>query len=394
MNNGRTRNSGLSRLYRRVIRLHSAAPFHFVPSGHAFPPWHYFFEVTRRCNLRCRMCQYKDWFDRHAAGDLIDEELTTREWIDLIDQTGRFSLITFTGGEPWVRSDFLELLEHASRKRRTHFITNGLLVTEERAARCVELAPKRISGKGLCFVGVSIDGTREVHDAIRGREGAFDESLEAIRLLSRYRREQGKGCPLIHVTAVIQNDNLDALPALPAILSEAGADALNLTMEIRFPGLEGLGETDPEAFCAFAEDLPTINPLRLEKALVRTRDACTEAGLELRLPNMPQREIIRYHNGGLNLDHFTCREVWTNLYVGAAGDVYPCFIYKVGNVREHSMRSLWNSPQMRAFRKRLKEAPFCICQGCCHLEYVGRRDIPRAPAAGVQDRAGNRDADA
>ena len=363
----------VSALYRGVMRLHSALPFRLVPTGHALPPWHYFFEVTRRCNLRCRMCQYQEWFDRTAAAAQMEGELSTKEWMDLVDETGRFSLITFTGGEPWVRPDFPEILEHASRKRRVHFISNGLLLNRERTELCVSLAPRGMLGKGLCFVGLSIDGTREIHDEIRGREGAFDQAIEAARLLAECREKQRKRFPIVHVTSVIQQANLDVLPKLPAILAKAGVRTLNLTMEIRFPGLEGLGEVDPDSFCGMAIDLPHINATHLEKTLALTREAAQEAGVELRLPDMPQREVIRYHNGGLNVEEFTCRQAWTNLYVGAKGDVFPCFIRRMGNVREEGMRALWNSPQMRAFRKRLKKAPFCICQGCCHLEYAGKR---------------------
>jgi radical SAM protein with 4Fe4S-binding SPASM domain len=360
-------------LYRHAMRLHSGIPFRLMPGGRAFPAWHYFFEVTRRCNLRCSMCQYRDWFERHSPAELIEGELTTDEWRGVVDQTGRFSLITFTGGEPWVRQDFLELLEYASARRRTHFITNGTLLTDDRVRRCVELSPKRLTGKGLCFVGVSIDGPRDVHDAIRGREGAFDETLEAARMINRHREEGRKRCPMIHVTAVIQEEALEGLPELPVICAQAGADVLNLTLEVAFPGLEGVGEVDPEEFCDAAPAPPRIHPFRLEKYLDLTQEAAERAGIELRLPDMPRRDILRYHDGGLDLDRFTCRGAWTNLYVGANGDVYPCFIYRLGSVREERLALLWNGARMREFRRRLRDTPFCICQGCCHLEYTGKK---------------------
>ncbi len=368
-----------ARLYRWFMRLHSAFPYYFVPTGHAFPAWHYFFEVTRRCNLRCRMCQYKDWFERHPAGDQADAELSGDEWRGLVDQTSPWSLITFTGGEPWVRKDFADILAYASQRRRTHVISNGTLLDEDRARFCVELAPRHLTGRGLCFLGVSIDGIGERHDAIRGREGAFEQTMNGLKALARFRRESGKPCPMLHVTAVIQEENLDILPELPALLAPIGVDALNLTMEVTFPSLEGLGEINPETLCPAESALPHIHPVRLEKALVRTREAAEEAGIELRLPDMPQREILRYHNGGSDVSLFTCHSAWTNLYVGAQGDVYPCFIHKVGNVRENSIASLWNNESMRAFRKRVRKSLFCICQGCCHIEYAGGKPKPHAP---------------
>lgn len=355
-------------LYRRAMRLHNALPFHLFRRGRAFPTWHYFFEVTRRCNLRCRMCQYREYFEQHPAAELAEDELTTEEWKRLVDQTGRFSLITFTGGEPWVRRDFAEILEYASRKRKTHVITNGVLLDADRVRACVELAPRKLSSPGLIFAGVSIDGTREIHDRIRGRDGAFDAALEAVRRMARLRAESRRLFPMIHVTAVIQDANLPTLPELPGVLAEAGADVLNLTMEVRFTDLEGLGEVDPETFCGADLALPRIDPTRLGKTLARTRENARKAGIELRLPDMPLREILAYHSGGLDLSRFTCRSAWTNLYVGARGNVYPCFLHAIGNVREASLRELWNNDRMRAFRRRVRKSLFCICQGCCHLE--------------------------
>ena len=369
--NGTTGN--LARVYRRVMAAHSALPYSLDPSGRALPAWHYFFEVTRRCNLRCRMCQYRDWFERHPAGEAAEEELTLDEWKGLVDQTSRLSLISFTGGEPWVRGDFDAILAYAAMKRRVHVITNGTLLDEERLKRCIEFAPRKMTGKGLMFLGASIDGTAAMHDAIRGREGAFETTLGALRRLAALRHDAGKRCPMIHVTAVIQNDNLDALPQLPAILAQAGVDVLNLTMEIRFLHLENIGAVDPDQFCGAPLELPCIDSGRLSKTLNAVHDAAARAGIEIRLPDMPEGELLRYHSGGLDLTQFRCRGPWTNCYVGANGDVYPCFIKRIGNVRETSLATLWNGPAFRDFRKRVRNGLFCVCQGCCHLEYAGPR---------------------
>src|SRR5690606_14528755 len=130
----------------------------------AFPAWHYFFEVTRRCNLRCKMCQYIEWLEGVPVVEQREGELTTEEWLNVIDQTGPFSLITCTGGEVWVRKDFSTILEHACRKRRVHFISNAVMLNEDKARFCVDLAPRRFGSRGLNFIGVSIDGTEETHD--------------------------------------------------------------------------------------------------------------------------------------------------------------------------------------------------------------------------------------
>lgn len=363
--------STITGLYRNVTRLYTAVPYNLFRSGTSFPAWHYFFEVTRRCNLRCKMCQYIDWLETTPTRVQADGELTTEEWLNVIDQTGRFSLITFTGGEVFVRKDFMRIFEHACAKRRTHFISNATMLTEERAKRCVELAPRRLGKKGFNFAGVSIDGTREVHDVIRAQRGAYDRSMNGVRALARYREAMGKTCPLIHINTVIQQENLAVLHELPALMAEAGANVLNLLTEMRSHDLPNLGHVDPGAFGRGDIANPVIPRDRLDDALKRTLDAAGKAGIEVRLPRMPYEDVLRHYDGGYDLEDFECRAVWTNLYVGAKGGVYPCFILKVGNVREHSLKELWNSPQMRDFRLRRKAGGFAVCRGCCELEHKG-----------------------
>ena len=70
------------------------------------------------------------------AGCKAEEELSTEEAKTLLDQIARagFKIMIFSGGEPLMRSDILELLRHATaRGLRSVFGTNGTLITEEKA---------------------------------------------------------------------------------------------------------------------------------------------------------------------------------------------------------------------------------------------------------------------
>lgn len=371
----------ITRLYRGLTRLYTAAPYRLSRSGASFPAQHYFIEVTRRCNLRCKMCQYIEWYKTTPGRVQAEGELTTDEWRNVIDQTARFSLLTFTGGEVFVRKDFVEILEYACARRRVHFISNATMLTEDRARRCAELAPKWFGMRGFNFLGVSIDGTRDVHDIIRAQTGAFDRSIAGVTMLREHRDRLGKRAPLIHMNTVVQEENLDCLPEMPRIAADAGADVLNLLTEMRsLDDYERVGHVDPGEFSREDIALPTINRARLDKAL---RGALAEArrlGIEVRLPRMPYEEVLNHYDQGYDLAQFECRAVWMNLYIGAKGGVYPCFIQKVGNVREKSLKEIWNGPELRRFRQRRRESGFALCRGCCELEYAGRFNPNPAPA--------------
>jgi MoaA/NifB/PqqE/SkfB family radical SAM enzyme len=354
-------------LYRLALRMHALLPYYFARSGRAFPAWHYYLEMTRRCNLRCSMCQYINWLSTTPPSEQAEDELTTDEWRGVIDQIPRFSLVTFTGGEPFIRKDFPDLLARASARCRTHIITNATLLNEERAAHCIDAAPKRVGGKGLNFVGVSIDGPPEIHDTIRNMDGAFGKSAAGIRYLHALRAEAGKKCPMVIVTTVIQEKNLEHLAQMPEVVADLGADALNFTLEVRNYELENLGEVDPASYSPNQIVMPKLDPRALIDALRKTRQAANRAHIELRLPDMPEEEIVKYYDGKMKVVDFRCGSVWSTVFIGRKGVVYPCWMRAVGNVREQKLKDIWNGPEFRAFRAQTRKGLYLPCAGCCFL---------------------------
>ena len=126
--------------------------------------------LIRRCNLFCAHC-YSDSHNKDYAGELGAEDA-----LGVIDDLAQFGVpvILFSGGEPLLRPDLLQLIRHAqSRGIRGVISTNGTLITTALAQEMKEL--------GLSYVGVSIDGPEHVHDKFRGKKGAFQESLKGIR---------------------------------------------------------------------------------------------------------------------------------------------------------------------------------------------------------------------
>jgi len=126
--------------------------------------------VTKQCNLRCQHC-YSGSDHRRAA-----DELTTQEGMALLEDLAQFGcpVVLFSGGEPLMRKDLLELAERARELgMRVVLSTNGTLITREMA--------KRLASIGLSYVGISLDGLEERHDAFRGVRGAFDGAMRAVK---------------------------------------------------------------------------------------------------------------------------------------------------------------------------------------------------------------------
>lgn len=363
----------LSDLFRFLIWSYTWPARTFLPSGRAFPPLYYGLEITRRCNLRCKMCQNLNWLNNNPYSEQCKDELSTEDWFKVLDNLHWFNIASFLGGEPFIRKDFLQLLAYASNRCRTHFITNGQLITKSHIEEIVRYAPKRMTGRGLIFVGISIDGPEEVHDNIRGQKGAFNKAVEAAYYLRKAREARGKRAPRIHITTVLQSDNVDFLHEMPAIAKRAGADVFNVTIENRTNPLESAMLTIQDPYSIRDFSFPEIPKHRLEIALSETRHAARIADIELRLPNMPIACIVEHYAKNFYPENFTCYEPWTCLRIAYNGNVGSCHLAIAGNVQESSLKTLWNNSKTRAFRKRIRRKLPLACAGCCSLSYCANK---------------------
>jgi 12,18-didecarboxysiroheme deacetylase len=125
---------------------------------------------TQKCNLKCVHC-YAQSEDRDYAGEMSTDE--AKVMIDDLASWGA-PVLLFSGGEPTLRRDLLELMRYAKGKgMRVVISTNGTQITPEKAAQYAEV--------GLSYVGVSLDGGPETHDKFRGIPGSFDKAIAGIR---------------------------------------------------------------------------------------------------------------------------------------------------------------------------------------------------------------------
>jgi radical SAM protein with 4Fe4S-binding SPASM domain len=164
--------------------------------------------TTRRCNLHCVHCYA-------SAGETASpDELTTAEGRALIDDLASYGapVLLFSGGEPTMREDLLELMSLAtSRGLRAVISTNGTLITPEMA--------RDMKGAGVVYVGVSLDGLGEAHDRFRGKKGAFEEALRGLANARRAGLKTG-------IRFTITRFNNSFVPDIFRLLEEEGIDRL------------------------------------------------------------------------------------------------------------------------------------------------------------------------
>lgn len=165
-----------------------------------------FIEVTRACNLRCKHCL-------NNSGKVLEKQLTTNEIIKLIEKLGEAGIqeIRFTGGEPLVHKDIYQMIKFATELGIYVSIgTNGTLITKETAQKLKEAGLKRAV--------ISLDGTKNKHDDIRGT-GNYDKTIASIDYLKEQEIK-------IKVNSVIMRSNMDDVIELAKKLNKMKIDLL------------------------------------------------------------------------------------------------------------------------------------------------------------------------
>jgi radical SAM protein with 4Fe4S-binding SPASM domain len=313
----------------------------YIPEG-LLLQWH----VTERCNLRCAHC-YQESYSGGEVGfhDLLSILDQFKELLDVWkSEPGRRSVrghITVTGGEPFVRRDFLDLLERfAAHRDRFSFaiLTNGYFIDAPMARRLRRLEPS--------FVQVSLEGTPATHDKLRGT-GNFERVVAAIQHLVRERIHT-----LISFTA--HRGNFREFPEVARLgrrlrVTRVWADRL-------IPWGSGLSFTEqkltPEETREFFEIMHRARAEAARSGFNRTEIAMHRALQFLVAGGTP------YH----------CRAGDTLITVQPNGDVYPCrrLPIHVGNLLETPLRELYyQSDLLRALRDRSRFS--AGCQGCGYV---------------------------
>jgi heme d1 biosynthesis radical SAM protein NirJ len=168
--------------------------------------------LTRRCNLRCRHCYTT------SADVAFPGELTHGQALDVLDDLAAFriSALILSGGEPLARFDFFELAERARNLgfRHLSLSTNGTRLAGDTA--------DRVAALGFDYVGISLDGVGATNDRFRGQEGAFDAALAGLRAC------KARGVK-VGLRFTITGDNEAELPRMLELCDAEGVDKFYLS---------------------------------------------------------------------------------------------------------------------------------------------------------------------
>ncbi len=359
-----------SKFYNFCLESYAKLPYVFG-QGYAFRPMTLFIELTYRCNFRCNMCQFLGLLEDSRLNEKKGEELTAGEIRSAIDSVSRFGIVMFTGGEPFLRSDIMELVRYASTTRKSYIVTNGILLDNEKSDELTELGCANLFSNGVASVGVSLEAIGAVHDEIVKVPGSFEKIVSNIRYLVKARKKLGKRFPVIGLKCVMTKHNVGQLIELYRLAEDIGVDIFNPIAYYSMPNTDRHdmgGRVDWEKY---PQSDSGVDIEILKESISEMKRHSKNSAVQLRItpPGIGVNDVIALYENRMTLSNKICYSPWTTAVLSAYGEVFPCSNYSVGSVRDGKrFLDIWNGEKMREFRLNLKKRHvFPACAGCCFI---------------------------
>jgi len=315
------------------------------------------YAVTKRCNLRCRMCNS----NRSRAGE---RELSLSDVERLADLLARMrvGVLVLTGGEPFIREDLPDIVRAFVRRGiRPRLQTNGLLATAELLAACVDA--------GLREATLSLDSLRPgVQDFINGRPGSWDRTIEALALFSRVLPRKRN---MSAVNIVVSGQNLTEVPDVVRFVHEIGFYASIIPVHLTADG--------DEAFIIRRRD----RDLSLDKSAHETIDAVYARLISLKQTGYRVQNTLRFLRESPDFlkfgrVHWQCDSPDLYFSISPSGAFLPCVDIDTNiSMLDPEFPERWCDGSVRRQVRRL----VCACPGCMYACWPEVSFMCRNPAA-------------
>jgi radical SAM protein with 4Fe4S-binding SPASM domain len=309
--------------------------------------------LTWRCNIKCRFCYASCTCISEADDESDHEELSTgdvKRVLDLIRNDAEVPSVSFTGGEPMLRDDIIELIAYASHtlKMRVNLITNGTLISRTTA--------KDMKEAGLDSAQISIESPDAgIHDNIVGVKNSFKASLNGLSAL------QNAGV-LVHPHATLCRLNKESLEGMAKFTKSLEIDRFSLNMIIP----TGRGT---------AQDL-TLKYSDIKNILLKIKSASEDEGI--RFMWYSPTPMCLFNPVSHQMGNKGCSACEGLLSVDPFGRLLPCSSWKepVGNLLHEGFQTLWFGDRARSLREKHAAHPGCrrcehfaVCHGACPLYF-------------------------
>jgi len=324
------------------LGLETIMPFSARPTA----PYRLDLALTYRCNNDCAHC-YNVEHPSLSAAQASDgkDELSTADWKRVLDKAWDLGIphIIFTGGEPTLRDDLLELVAHAEKNGQiTGLNTNARRLSDPGYV-------EKLVAAGLDHVQITVESyDAQVHDLMTGAKGAFPQTIKGL--------QNALASPLYVMTnTTMLRTNAATIPATLDFLADTGVPTVGLNALIHSGrgSVVGTGLAESE-----------LAPL-LEIARRKTG----ERGQ--RLIWYTPTQYCGFDPMALELGVKGCTAALYNMCVEPDGGVLPCqsYYHQLGNLLSDDWDAIWNHDL--AVRLRERQGLPEKCTGCALLAECG-----------------------
>jgi MoaA/NifB/PqqE/SkfB family radical SAM enzyme len=314
--------------------------------------------VNERCNVKCRQCEY--W-----RLPVYQDEMSIDEWkhvlLSIKDFVGEFS-INFSGGEPYIKKDFTDLLAFGNQNGiHCGVTTNGYCMTPENAAKTVAALPFNVN--------ISVDAPNaEMHDYLRGQPGLFDRLSSGIGHLIAEREKQGVMFPII-IKPTINRVNFRVLPEIVKWAENIGATAVNFQ-----PVILWTKETEEELWiepadhAEFADIVEQLIEMKASGSPIMNSD------------KVMQMFVPHFEGVSAPESARPCLVGLRNFWIHPSGDIRLCNDYPVvGNIKAQTAHDIWYGEKAQAVRRET-----IACDRLCLLTCVSQKTLKDKMVMGLQ----------
>lgn len=346
--------------------------------GRARPPLLVQIKVTNRCNMRCKMCGQwgETGYHKQWEGDQsVDVELAKR----FVDDARRMGAgMTLWGGEPLIYRHLAQLLEHAhARRTPMGIITNGLTLGKN-AKLLVDTRVKDLI--------VSLDAPPEIHDRVRGVEGAFEKVVAGMHEVDRHKRALGLKRPDFNISTVVSEDTYRTLEPLLERLAAENLGIQHVVCTLRWWTDRATGEAYERAMLRsfgcnapswtgfLVDPRPDIDTDELAVIFQRIRGRRWPFKVVMHPRLTPEQVAVFFHNTTISFGRNHCASPWVYCLLLPSGELTFCPDfpdYRFGSLAEQPFEQLWNGERAMAFRQRLLDGLLPICPRCCGMYTTG-----------------------
>lgn len=295
-----------------------------IPLGGGRVIW----EVTNECNYGCKYCIFA------STGRKPEGELTKQEIFFALSQLKKegFTHIKFTGGEPFLREEMIDILKETDRLGFQFDISTN-------ASKLNTDIVEQLSHLNLEFIHVSLDGHNLFsHESVRGKK-SFNPTVDGLKLLI------SKGLK-IRIGCVIHSENENNLDEVVQFCSELGI------YHIVFSMMEPVGRLRDKT-----KGLATRSSLDLAETIEEIKQKYSSMLISHNLQSMHKISIESIKSKKQNNIISACPAGEKFLFINSTGDVSPCTWvsehrpqYIGGKINKHSLVEILNSTPIKAMR--------------------------------------------